>query len=79
MSYKVNSKNVDGQVFAVACLGILAILIAWVFLAPLLAMLAWNWAVAPTFDWPTLTYWKTFVILFLISLVTSGFGSASRR
>jgi Na+-transporting NADH:ubiquinone oxidoreductase subunit NqrD len=42
-------------------------LFGWVF------MLLWNFAVAPTFQLPELSFWVAWAIWFLIGMISSGF------
>lgn len=76
-SVKVRGKQVSdsGAVFAVACLGMLAILAGYLFLGPLVLMLVWNHAVVPNFGGPHLGYWSCFGIVILLGIV----GGAFRR
>lgn len=47
--------------------------LAWVFLAPLLIMLVWNWWIPSLFALPEISYWAAFWMRTMVAYTTNGF------
>lgn len=62
----------------IGVIGILAIAAAIIFLRAWLFMLAWNF-VTPVFSGPVLTFWQSFAIAFILSMIGGWFKSTTKK
>lgn len=53
-------------------LGVFALAFGGMCAEAWLLMIAWNGLIAPWLSWPTLTFWVSFAILFVINLLFGG-------
>lgn len=74
----INGNKTNGLTAVGLVLFIVILVGVAIFGIPLLFKVCWNYAVAPTFGWGELTYWKAFAIVAIIAIIGGFFQRSSK-